>query len=215
MDNGSISRAQLVYNWVKSSIREGTLAPGTRLKESEIAQTLGVSRTPVREAINRLISEGQVALNAARGFSVAELDKQQILAIYDLREFLEGAAARLAAQHAVAFEIEAMREVIERSLALGETPKEQARLNKRFHMLISLSSHNRYLEEALTRLYDFLFLVPGTTFQIPGRVKTVYQEHTAILIAIEARDMEGAEKAAREHVRKASQVRMRLVFENY
>ena len=212
MDKSGISRAQLVYNWMKGLIREGTLQPGTRLREAEIAEKLGVSRTPVRDAINRLLSEGLLALNPTRGFAVAELDAQQVLELYALREFLEGAAARLAAQHASQPEIETLRDMLADSLTIGEDASRQAVLNKRFHAAIGRAAHNRYLEQALSRLADSMGLIPGTTFQIEGRATAVYNEHTALLDAIEKRDPDRAEAAAREHIRKAGQVRLKLLF---
>ena len=160
MDASGLSRAQLVYNWAKQLIRDGTLQPGTRLREAEIAEKLGVSRTPVREVINRLLTEGLLALSPTRGFTVAELEKQQVLELYGLREFLEGAAARFAAQHASPPEIETLREMIAESAEIGEDPRRQAILNKRFHAAIGGAAHNRYLEQALSRMADSLGLVP-------------------------------------------------------
>jgi DNA-binding GntR family transcriptional regulator len=213
MDNSGISRSQLVHNWLKGLIREGTFQPGQRIREAEIAERLGVSRTPVREAMNRLISEGLLALNPIRGFAVAELDKQQVLEIYALREFLEGASARFAAQHASPPEIDSLHEMLAQSLKIPEEePRKQAKLNREFHAAISGAAHNRYLQRALTGLADSLGLVPGTTFEAKGRAKAVYDEHLAIVNAIEERDPVRAEAAAREHIRKAGEVRLKLLF---
>jgi DNA-binding GntR family transcriptional regulator len=216
MEASGVSRAQLVYRSLKELIRNGSFQPGQRLREADIADRLGVSRTPVREAMNRLISEGLLALHPMRGFAVAELDKQQVLELYGLREFLEGAAARFAAQHASVPELHSLREMMSDSRRLDPTDaKAHAALNKRFHAAIGGASHNRYLQEALGRLADSLGLVPGTTFEMQGRVADVDVEHSAILDAIEARDAEGAEAAAREHIRKAGQVRLVLLFGRY
>jgi DNA-binding GntR family transcriptional regulator len=216
MDNSSISRSQRVHTTLKGFIRDGVLEPGQRVREAEIAEKLGVSRTPVREAINRLLSEGLLALTPIRGFAVAELDKQQVLEIYAVREFLEGAAARFAAQHASPLEIASLREMAEVSRTIPEDdPAEHARMNKQFHAMISEASHNRYLQPALTRLADSLALVRGTTFELEGRVEAVYREHLAILDAMEARDPDRAEAAARDHIRKAGEVRLKLLFGRY
>jgi DNA-binding GntR family transcriptional regulator len=216
MDSLGASRAQLVYRSLKQLIRDGSFQPGQRLREAEIADRLGVSRTPVREAMNRLISEGLLALHPMRGFAVAELDKQQVLELYGLREFLEGAAARFAAQHASMPEIHSLYDMMSDATKLDENDaKAHAILNKRFHQAIGGASHNRYLQEALGRLADSLGLVPGTTFEMQGRVGDVASEHAAIVDAIEKRDADRAEAAAREHIRKAGQVRLVLLFGRY
>ncbi|ESR26618.1 GntR family transcriptional regulator [Lutibaculum baratangense] len=213
MDNSGIPRADLVYNWIKTRIREGSLRPGTRLREAELAEVVGVSRTPVREAINRLISEGQLVMGPGRGFTVAKLDRQQVIELYALREFLEAASARFAAQHASEPEIESLRELLDGSRVLFDDPPQLAILNKRFHLAISSAGHNRYSEQALTRLADFLGLVPGTTFQMEGRPAAVYEEHKAILDAIADRDADRAEAAARYHIHHAGKARLKLLFD--
>jgi len=208
MDNGA-SRTQLVYDWVRSQIRTGELTPGSRIREVDIAGALGVSRTPVREAVNRLISEGQL-VPIPRGLMIAELGRQQVLELYALREFLEGASARFAAQHADPVEIQNLREIIEESMSLGDEPTPQAALNKRFHAAISSAAHNRYVEDALMRMSDSLNLIAGTTYQMAGRFEDVCREHTAIVDAIEARDPAAAEQSAREHIRGAGAARMKM-----
>jgi DNA-binding GntR family transcriptional regulator len=183
------------------------------MREIEIAEAQGVSRTPVREAMNRLVSEGLLEVSSARGVAVTELSKQQVLEIYGLREFLEGASARFAAQHASLPEMHSLRELADHALKIDEDDAGQhAKLNKRFHVQIAEAAHNNYLSRALALLYDSMMLVPGTTFENPGRVAAVHSEHIAILDAIDARDAEGAEQAARLHIRKASDVRLQMLF---
>jgi DNA-binding GntR family transcriptional regulator len=211
MNRMSIPRADFVYDWVKNQIRSGTLEPGTRLTEAEIAKQIGVSRTPVREAINRLLSEGQLSHTSARGFSVSILTRQQIMELYALREFLEGASARFAAHHASPGEIEALRELLEEAVDL-EVPQKLASFNRRFHREISSAGHNRYSEKALAQMADSLELVPGTTFELRGRAEDVHREHLAILDAIASRDPDAAEEAARLHIRNASKARLKQLF---
>lgn len=208
-----LSRAQQVYRAVKDLIRDRSFPPGHRLKEAELADRLGVSRTPVREALSRLMADGLLVLHPMRGFAVAELDRQQVLELYALREFIEGAAARFAAQHASLPEIQTLRAMIEggRKISVRDVGAHY-HLNKRFHSAIGEASHNRYLQEALSRLADSLDLISKTTFQLKGRVGDVEVEHLAILDAIEARDADRAEAAARDHVRKAGEIRVVLLF---
>ena len=211
MNRLSVPRAEYVYDWVKDQIRSGKLEPGTRLTEAEIAKQIGVSRTPVREAINRLLSEGQLSHTSARGFSVAILTRQQIMELYALREFLEGASARFAAHHAAPSEIEALREQLDGAVGI-EDPQKLAVFNRRFHREISSAGHNRYSEKALAQMVDSLELVPGTTFELMGRAEDVHREHMAILDAIASRDPDAAEAAARLHIRNASRARLKQLF---
>lgn len=213
MDDKGLSRSQVVYATLKDMIRNGTLKPGHRMREIEIAQAQGVSRTPVREAMNRLVSEGMLEISAARGIAVTELSKQQVLEIYALREFLEGASARFAAQHASLPEMRSLRDLLE---SASDSPEDDAHLhsdlNKRFHGQIAEAAHNNYLGRALALLADSLMLVPGTTFEIPGRVRETIDEHRAILKAIDDRDADAAEASARAHIRNAAEVRLQMMF---
>jgi DNA-binding GntR family transcriptional regulator len=213
MDDKGLPRSQIVYAALKEMIREGKLQGGQRMREIEIAEAQGVSRTPVREAMNRLISEGLFEVSAARGVAVTELSKQQILEMYGLREFLEGACARFAAQHASLTEMRSLRELADHTQQIPEADSAlHAKLNKQFHSRIAEAAHNQYLSRALALLYDFLMLVPGTTFQYSGRVALVHAEHLAILDAIDARDADRAESAARHHIRSSGEVRLQMLF---
>ena len=87
-----------------------------------------------------------------------------------------------------------------------------ARLNKEFHRQIHEAAHNRYLARSLSQLADSLALLPGTTYQRPGRPLLAQQEHAAILDAIEDRDQDRAEQAARDHIERAGTARMRMMF---
>lgn len=211
MGGSNISRAQMVYNWLKAQIRSGHFKPGQRLPEEDIAATLNVSRTPIREAMSRLNVEELLVANPMRGFAVAELQRDQIIDLHIMREILECASARLAARHASQMEIHALREVLaESQRAVGDVPR-LIQLNRSFHRGIAASARNHYLEQALERLGDSLGLVKGSTFEFEGRTHAVFEEHTAILDAIEARDEAAAEAATQKHIRLGSQFRLKLI----
>jgi DNA-binding GntR family transcriptional regulator len=142
---------------------------------------------------------------------IINLDKQQVRDLYALRETLEGAAARMAAQHASPAEIATMRELLEAGKAAQE-PRQLARLNQQFHQAIQDAAHNRYLAQALVQLSDSLALLPGTTYEVPGRSEAAYQEHMAIVDAINSRELEKAEQLARHHIAMAGQTRIRMMF---
>ena len=209
----SLSRSEFVYTKLKAMIRARTLIPGQRIREADIATHLGVSRTPVREAMHRLVTERMLVLSSTRGISVVELDRQHMLELYATREFVEGASARFAAQHASPAEIASLRTMLEQSRANSD-PEKHAAFNRHFHDAIGVAAHNRYVQQMLDSLADTLLLLRGTTFQVPGRPSVAYEEHLAILNAIENRDPDAAEAAARSHIRNATQIRLEMMFKN-
>ena len=214
IEQDNLSRADSVYQWLRQQMRAGAFAPGDRLREVELAEKLGVSRTPIREAIGRLAADGLVEGAPSRGVMFIRLDKQQVREIYALRAVLEGAAARLAAQHASEDEIALMRELIGGAESQANSPEAHGRNNRRLHRAICEAAHNRYLMQALAQLSDSLGLLPGTTYQIPGRPREARDEHLAIVAAIARRDADEAERLARLHIERAGQVRFRMMFES-
>jgi DNA-binding GntR family transcriptional regulator len=205
------SRADAVYDALRQGIRDGTYSLGARIREEEVAQALGVSRTPVREALHRLHERGLLEM-AAGGLVVTTLTRRQTSEIYAIRELLEGSAARFAAQHASPGEIE----TIERLATTFEKSKadaaRMAAVNRQLHLAIYEASHNRYLLRMLGDLNDSLALLPGTTFSARGRAAIAQKEHRRIVEAIRKRDPDGAEAAAREHIRRAESVRLEMMF---
>ena len=211
IDDAALPLSEQVYRRIKTEIREGALRSGQRLKEVELAARLEVSRTPVREAIRRLASEGLIELGAGRGMAITTLDRRQVAELYDLRAALEGTAARLAAQNASPTDLAALARLAAAGAEIDD-PREMARLNRHFHETIREAARNRYLDLSLAQLSDSLALLPGTTFEAPGRAEGAREEHAAILAAIEARDGERAETLARRHIAHAGEARFRMMF---
>jgi DNA-binding GntR family transcriptional regulator len=195
------------YDVILSAIEKGELNSGNRLRETELAERLGLSRTPVREALKQLQAEGLVEHRPHHGAVVAQLDYSAIVELYFLREVLEGAAARLAALHASPTEVELMQSMLETDRRLPESSPERARHNKAFHQQVCRASRNRFLIRALDNLRITLAL--GTT--LGGRTgvrDNAIEGHAAIVNAIAARDPIAAEEAARSHVRGALKIRL-------
>lgn len=206
------SRADFAYTTLRSAIRNGEIQPGERLREIDLAERLGVSRTPVREALKRLETEGLVAFAPRRGLVVAELDQQQVNELYALREVLEGAAAALSAQHASEFEIETLRDLLKRHEEARGNTDALVQINSHFHQTIYVAARNRYLLDALSSLRDSLALLRETTYTVPGRSTAALEEHREIVRAIRWRDAASAEEAARRHIRNAQQARLALLL---
>ncbi|WP_128254456.1 GntR family transcriptional regulator [Falsirhodobacter deserti] len=196
------------YSLIIAAIEGGTYKPGDRLVESELAERLGVSRTPVREALQRLETQSMLVRDG-RSLIVAALDHNQLAEFYAVRAELEGLAARLAARHARDEEITVLRRMVEedRSL-LGGDPQLLSRANRRFHKQIHLASHNRFLVQQLGLLQRSMALMAGTSLAAEGRDGSAMAEHDAIVAAIEARDGEAADEALRMHISRAFETRL-------
>ncbi|MZR14759.1 FCD domain-containing protein [Maritimibacter sp. DP07] len=197
------------YELILEAIDAGTYKPGDRMVESELAERFGVSRTPIREALQRL--ETQRLLNRdGRSLIVASLDHNQLAELYSVRAELEGLAARLAAQHAAPEEQKVLRAMIEEDRGLIDDPAALARANRRFHRQIHLASHNRYLLQQLDLVHRTMALLATTSLAAEGRSEVAIEEHDAIVRAIEARDADAADDALRTHISKAFETRLTL-----
>ena len=206
----SKSSASGAYDLLLDAIETGALPAGTRLREVDLAARFAISRTPVREALKRLESQGLVTHEPHHGATVTALDYGQVAELYHMRAVLDGAAAALAAAHATATEIEVLREMVERDRALAEMPKDLARTNRLFHRHLLNAARNRFLNTMGENLRVSLALLAGTTLVLPGRGAESVAEHDAIVRAIEAHDPERAEQAARLHIRHAFKARITL-----
>lgn len=211
-DFSDLHLSESVYISVKDAISAGRFKPGERLREVSIAELLSVSRTPVREALRRLESEGLVTNAPARGLVVTALDRQQVLELYVLREILEGTAASFAANRASEGEIATLFEILEEEARHLSNPKKLAEINRHFHRELYAASHNRYLIAAVNTLANSLCLLGGTTLSSPGRAATSHNEHLEIVSNIEQRNPATAEQIARQHIREARRLRLQMLF---
>jgi len=207
------SRSEFVFATLRDAIWEGRFTRGERIPEEEIARSLGVSRTPVREALRRLQERGMLVVGAGRSLVVAELTKQHVLELYAMREILEGSAARFAAQHANEAEIDMLHRVLDEFDKHRSNPRLLVSLNRRFHRAICEAAHNRYLIATLDGMHDALALLHSNTFRLPNRRTESDAEHRRIVLAIARRDPDAAENAARHHVRQAQRTRFAMLVE--
>ena len=206
------SRSEHVYRRLRDAIRQGEFKSGHRVMEIEVAQWLNVSRTPVRDAIRRLESEGMLEHAPRNGLVVATLDRQAVMELYVMRETLEGTAARLCARHASDMEILDLLELVERERQLEGDFEGLARHNRRFHEAIHRGAHNRYLEKSLAAVNDSMGLLGTPLMLLPHRAQTAAAEHAQIVETIQRRDPDAAEEAARKHVRAAQRERLKRLF---
>jgi len=143
LNGEGLPRGETAYRYIRSAIQGGQFKPGERLREYELAEQIGLSRTPIREALSRLETEGLVSHDATRGVVVAELDYSMVTELYYMREVLEGTAARLVAQHASDVEISILDDLCQQyEAALGDEAALTAS-NRRFHDTLYRCSHMR------------------------------------------------------------------------
>ncbi|MEK9671768.1 MAG: GntR family transcriptional regulator [Rhodospirillaceae bacterium] len=206
-----VSRGEFVHARLRDAIQSGRYSPGKRIREAEVAEWLGVSRTPVREAVRRLQADGILVFEPWRGVIVAELDHQEVVELYAMRRVLEGGAARLAAQHASVPELAHMEECMEKASPASNNPEQMADANRRFHDALFQAAHNRYLLKSAAALRDALSLLKGTTYAFPDRAQAAHEEHQALMEAIKEREPEKAERLARRHIGRAEKARLRLL----
>lgn len=195
------------YQLILKAIDTGVYRPGDRLVESELADRFGMSRTPIREALQRLETQSLLARDG-RSLVVASLDHNQMAELYVVRSELEGLAARLAARHATEEEIRVLKRMIEDDRGLIEDPSALARANRRFHRQVHRASHNRYLVQQLDLVYRSMALMATTSLSATGRGERALGEHTLIVDAIEGRDEESAYHALKSHISKAFETRL-------
>ena len=179
------------YQLILEAIDTGTYRPGDRLVESELADRFGVSRTPIREALQRLETQSLLTRDG-RSLIVASLDHNQLAELYVVRGELEGLAARLASRHATPEEVRVLRDMLEADHALVGDPRALSRANRRFHKQIHLASHNRFLVQQLDLVHRSMALLASTSLEAEGRPTGTLKEHAAIVAAIEAGDGDAA-----------------------
>jgi DNA-binding GntR family transcriptional regulator len=196
------------YSLILEAIDVGVYKPGDRLVESDLAERLGVSRTPIREALQRLETQSLLERDG-RSLIVASLDHNQMAELYMVRRELEGLAASLAARHATAEEVRVLKDMVQEDDALVDKPTDLAKANRRFHEQIHLASHNRYLVQQLNLVHRSMALMATTSLAAEGRGEIAQAEHKKIVAAIEARDEEAAGQALKDHISVAFMTRLK------
>jgi DNA-binding GntR family transcriptional regulator len=189
-------------DWIRDGIRGGRYVPGQRLVEADITAETGAVRSRVREAFQRLESEGLIAIEAFRGASVKRLTTDEVHQIYQARMVLEGLAAGAFTRHATP---EERARLVELQAAMdqdtGKGHHERfAQLNSEWHRLIITGSRNRYIAQFLKTLTIPVYRLLFTTFYKSDRIDAANADHQAITAAICAGDAPEAERLMRQHI---------------
>lgn len=189
----------------------GTLLPGTQLKEVQLANRFGVSRTPVRDALSRLEDLG-LAERVNRGLEVRGLDPEQVIQVYDMRILLEVEASGQAAQNRNLNDILTLEALLERDRSLEKpTDAELIQTNLEFHRAVWKASQNPVLIDLLERLMTHLVHAPTSTLSVDDRQNEALNEHAKLIEAISDRDTAAARDIANQHFSTAREIRMNLL----
>lgn len=204
------SLGDFAYRALRDAIRAGRIASGPHIRELDVARWLKISRTPVREAFHRIISEGLLTTGPWNGVMVAELTTKQLVDLYAVRETLEGTAAALAAKNATPAEVRALFGIAATESKERHEPSRLVVINAKLHQIIYRAAHNQYLLQSLTTIVDTLGLLRHSTFVLPGSIELARREHLQIIRAIRDGEAKRAESLARRHVRRALAMRLQL-----
>lgn len=192
-----------VCDLLRSRIIANELPYGAKLTEDSLAKELGVSRTPVREAFNRLAQEGLVTVFPGRGAFVATLSFSDMVQLLEIRETLEGMAARLATNRLTKANLEKLRRKMEVELekAVGNDYTGYLDVDRQFHESVISASGNQHLSQLMKSLRDRIQMLRHRSVILPGRAHKSFQEHLQIIDALAARDPDLAEERIRTHIR--------------
>lgn len=192
-----------IYAHLKQRIVGNDLCFGDKLTEFHLARELGVSRTPLREALNRLAQEGLVTVIPGRGAFVATFSPADIVGLFDVREALEGMAARLATPRIARETLVRLQHRLEAEMKKRSEHGYSGYMNadRELHETVTLASENRHLVEHMETLTDRIQMLRSQSVTLPGRVTKSFEEHLGIIEALSQRNADLAEERTRQHIR--------------
>ncbi len=218
MDTNSNSLQGRVFTQIQNDILNGKYEPGDSLTETRLCDELGVSRTPVREAIRQLELEGLVQSIPNKGATVNGISMKDIDDIYKIRIVLEGIAARWATEKITDAEIDELKNVVDlQEFYTQKNDIEQLmKYDSKFHDIVYKASKSMPLMHTLSTFHHYVQRARNLSFATPGRALKVLKEHEAILKAISERKPDEAEKLTTDHVKNASinMIKQNLTKEN-
>jgi len=204
-DNQAIS----CYRELIARIQRGEIKPGDYLREQLVAEEFGVSRTPVREALRKLETEGLAVAEPRLGMRVRALDYTEVMELYEVREVHERAVARIAASKATDIELQEL-ELIQQDLEKAKSnPVKMAELNQRFHYALLQMAKNRFLTRAVESMQRTVFMLGPSTLNDEQRATAAIKEHRALIKALRNRDADSAESIMATHWHNAQRQRIR------
>ena len=205
--------AETAYAVLREAIVTNALKPGTRLRADDLAKKLGVSKTPVREALRKLQAEDLITLQPGNALTVKSISEEQLIEIYYTREALEGMAARLAAENAGQIELAKLRAIQEemKTPSVAGNARQLRQLTGEFQLAVFRAARNDTIYRLLKHLQEQIRQFGGSTLTQRGRAKEVIAYAKALVAAIEKRDGDAAERIARENRRRTLELRIKML----
>ncbi|MBE8954500.1 MAG: GntR family transcriptional regulator [Quinella sp. 2Q5] len=204
---------ETVCEVLRDAIRRGVLEPGERLMEVQLAEELGISRTPVREAIRKLEQEGYVIMMPRRGTYVSSMSVHDVKEIFEIRSALESLSTSLAAMRIEPDELDRLRALlgeIEGHIQRRDIDK-IVETDIEFHGLLYRVSRNERLVAIIGNLKEQLARFRTLSMSYPGRLQETLQEHRAMVEAIAAGDVDAARDAAERHMEQAEETLLKAM----
>ena len=204
----STSVRELAYNNLKSDVLAGRFNPGERLTEEHLAKSLGVSRTPVREALHKLESEGLVKPLESRGFSVARDSREEMEDLFDVRAALEGYAIRLICECITDKAIDELKDLIRKAEAALTQQKldEIFKYNTQFHdTLHGIISHKSRFHSLIADTRNYVLRYRKDSLHYLAGARRTIDGHKKILLAVSLKDPDLCERVMRDHIREAKE----------
>lgn len=194
--------SQKVYRVLKTEIVKGFLEPGTKLLENKIAEEMHVSRTPVREAMQKLVAEGLVKTTPNQTMIVTEVSLEDIKEVLQIRGVLEGLATRIAAKKINKQEIEELDKIItQMSLYINKKHlKLYCKLDDEFHNLILHICGNKWIIQIRDNLSNLIYRFRIKSLSVPGRLKCSFEEHRKIMESLQKHNSIEAERLSQLHM---------------
>lgn len=201
---------EIVFEHLREAIISGNLRPGERMMEMQLAEEMGVSRTPVREAIRKLELESLVIMVPRRGAYVSDLSIKDVAETYEIRSALEALAAGLAAERITPDESEELERILVQigQCIEGNDLERSIKLDEEFHNVLYRASRNDRLVQIINNLREQIQRFRTTSLGTPGRLEAVLSEHTKITEAISERNTDMAQRLAQEHIENAESTLM-------
>ena len=199
---------EMVYEELKIQILTGAIVPGTRMMEVDLAEEMGVSRTPIREAIRKLEKEGLVTIEPRRGAYASMISTQDMVEILEVRQDLEGLAAYFAATRMTPVEMEELKELADHynDAVKAGSMQDMIRYDTQFHRLIVDSCNNKILVSMVEQLQELVLRFRYIYYDNFKRAENMPAEHQEIIDAIASGDADRARKAADVHIDRLKQL---------
>ena len=204
---GSATLADRVFEQLEEGILDGSIPPGEGLNEQKLSTELGVSRTPVREAIRMLEQKRLVRIVPNKGAVVLGVDSKDLMDVYTIRSYIEGLASRWVAEHITPEKAKILREIVDLQefYFLKSNPDQISEMDSRFHETIFSYCESRMLEHMLRELHHMIQSYRKQSLAETERAEKAIAEHRLILEAICARDGDEAEKQTAAHIQHAKE----------